>query len=87
MRFTLWQLYNMNDSKPFIRVTGIDDEIGLQWDKCNLEGLPPKRTGISMTDNGKISTVPHEELPKTFYATNGGKYFVEHIHTIWGDNR
>ena len=84
MRFTLWQLYKMNESKPFVRVTGIDDEIELQWDYCDLEGLPPKRTGITMTDNGKISTVPHEELPKTFFAIRGGEYFIEHIHTVMG---
>ena len=74
----------MNESKPYVKVTGIDDVIELQWDYCDLEGLPPKRTGITMTDNGKISTVPHEELPKTFYAMNGGEYFIEHIHTVMG---
>ena len=84
MVFTLWQLYKMNENKPFVRVTGIDDEIELQWDYCDLEGLPPKRTGISMTNNGKISTVPHEELPKTFCATRGGEYIIEHIHTVMG---
>ena len=46
MRFTLWRLYKMNESKPFVRVTGIDDDIELQWDYCDLEGLPPKRTGF-----------------------------------------
>jgi hypothetical protein len=87
MRFSLWKLYTMNESKPFVRVTGIDDEIKLQWDYCDLEGLPPKRTGITYTDNGRISTVPHEELPKTFFATCGGEYFIEHIHTVWGGSR
>ena len=84
MRFTLGQLYKMNESKPYVKVTGIDDEIGLQWDYCDMEGLPPRRTGITMTDNGKVSIVPYEELPKTFYATNGGEYFIEHIHTLMG---
>ena len=84
MRFSLWQLYNMNESKPYVMVTGIDDEIELQWDYCDMEGLPPKRTGITMTDNGKISIVPYEELPKTFYAKSGGEYFIEHIHAVMG---
>ena len=84
MRFSLWQLYNMNESKPYVRVTGIDEEIELQWDYCNMEGLPPKRTGITMTDNGKISIVPYEELPKTFFAIRGGEYIIKHIHTVWG---
>ena len=83
MVFTLWQLYKMNESKPFVKVTGIDDELELQWDYCDLEGLPPKRTGITIHDMGKISTVPHEELPKTFCATRGGEYIIEHIHTVW----
>ena len=38
-----------------------------------------------MTDHGKVSIVPYEELPKTFYATNGGEYFIEHIHTLMGN--
>ena len=84
MRFSLWQLYNMNESKPYVMVTGIDEEIKLQWDYCDLEGLPPKRTGITMTDNGKISMVPHEDLPKTFFGMRGGEYFIEHIHTVRG---
>ena len=84
MVFTLWILYKMNENKPFVRVTGIDDDIELQWDYCDMEGLPPKRTGMSFHNNGKISTVPHEELPKTFFATRGGEYFIEHIHTVMG---
>jgi len=84
MRFTLWQLYKMNKSKPYVKVTGIDDEMELQWDYCDMEGLPPKRTGMSFHNNGKVSTVPYEELPKTFYAKSGGKYFIEHIHAVMG---
>ena len=84
MRFTLWQLYKMNKSKPYVEVTGIDDEMELQWDYCDMEGLPPKRTGTTMTDHGRISTVPYEELPKIFYAKSGGKYFIEHIHAVMG---
>ena len=55
MRFTLGQLYKMNESKPYVRVTGIDDEIELQWDYCDLEGMPPKVTGASMHDMGTVS--------------------------------
>ena len=82
MRFTLWQLYKMNKSKPYVEVTGIGVE--LQWDYCDMEGLPPRRTGTTMTDHGKVSTVPYEELPKIFYAKSGGKYFIEHIHAVMG---
>ena len=85
MKFTLSQLYSNNKSKPFVRVTGIDGD--LQWDKCDLEGMPPKKTGMSYHNMGKTSIVPHEELPKTFIAMNGGKYFIGNIHSVWGDSR
>ena len=85
MRFTLSQLYTNNKSKPFVRVANVDDD--LQWDECDLEGMPPKVTGTSMHDMGKTSIVPYEELPKTFKATNNNEYLIKHIHTTWGDNR
>ena len=81
MKFTLSQLYTNNESKPFVRVTGIDGD--LQWDECNLEGMPPQITGMSFHNMGKTSIVPHEELPKTFDAMNGGEYFIENINTVW----
>ena len=82
MRFTLSQLYSNNKSKPFIRVVDIDSD--LQWNECNLEGMPPKKIGMSYHDMGKASIVPHEELPKTFKAKDGNEYLIEDIHTVWG---
>ena len=61
MKFTLSQLYSNNKSKPFIRVVDFDGD--LQWDDCDLEGMPAKVIGASYHDMGKTSTVPHEELP------------------------
>ena len=81
MKFTLSQLYTNNESKPFVRIMGIDGD--LQWDECNLEGMPPQITGMSFHNMGKTSIMPHEELPKTFNAINGGEYFIENIHTVW----
>ena len=81
MKYTLSQLYSNNKTKPFIRVVDIDSDI--QWDECNLEGMPDKITGTSFHNMGKTSIVPHEELPKTFNAMNGGEYFIENIHTVW----
>ena len=81
MKFTLSQLYSNNKNKPFVRVTDIDGD--LQWDECDLEGMPPQITGISFHNMGKTSIVPYEELPKTFNAMNGGEYFIENIHTVW----
>jgi len=80
MRFPLIQLYVMNRSKPIVEVNGIDGE--LQWDYCDLEGLPPEREGVSMVNHGKIPSGQYDNLPKTFYATNGAKYFIEHICSL-----
>tara|TARA_R100001377_G_scaffold32182_1_gene17574 strand:+ start:268 stop:516 length:249 start_codon:yes stop_codon:yes gene_type:complete len=81
MKFTLSQLYTNNDRKPFIKVGG--DDIDLQWDNCNLEGMPAKITGASFHNNGKTSIVPHEELPKKFKAIDGNEYFIEDIQMAW----
>ena len=85
MKFTLSQLYTNNEYKPFIKVVDVDKD--LQWDECNLEDMPDKRTGISFHDMGKTSTVPSEELPKTFKTIDGNEYHIEDIHTIWGGSK
>ena len=82
MNFPLDTLYQLNRGKPFVEVEGIDGE--LQWDECDLEGMPPKVTGASYHDMGKTSIVPHEELPKTFKAMDDNEYLIEDIHTMWG---
>ena len=80
MIFPLVQLYVMNRSKPIV---GIGDE-QVQWDYCDLEGLPPEREPgtISMVNHGKIPSGQYDNLPKTFTATNGAEYFIEHIHSL-----
>ena len=80
MNFPLIQLYSMNRSKPIVEVDGIDGE--LQWDYCDLEGLPPERIDVTMTNMGKLPKGQYDNLPKTFYATNGGEYFIENIITL-----
>ena len=70
----------MNRSKPLVEVEGIDG--WLQWDTCDLEGLPPERLPGSMTDMGKIPKGQYDNLPKVFTATNGGRYFIQNIHTL-----
>ena len=50
MNFPLIQLHSMNRSKPIIEVDGIDGE--LQWDYCDLEGLPPERVGTRAGGHG-----------------------------------
>ena len=82
MKFPLIQLHSMNRSKPIVEVEGIDGE--LQWDYCDLEGLPDEIVPDTktMTHMGKIPKGQYDNLPKTFYATNGGEYIVNNIHTL-----
>ena len=85
MKYTLSQLYTNNKTKPFVNVTDIDTDI--QWDKCNLEGMPDRVTGTSYHNMGKTSKVPYDELPKTFLAIDGTEYLIEDIHSIWGGSK
>ena len=85
MKYTLSQLYTNNKTKPFVNVTDIDTDI--QWDKCNLEGMPDRVTGTSYHNMGKTSKVPYDELPKTFLAIDGTEYLIEDIHSMWGGSK
>ena len=82
MKFPLINLYVFNRVKPTVQVEGI--QCILQWDYCDLEGLPPERIGTRegmprMTDKGKPAPNQYENLPKTFFATTGGEYLIENI--------
>jgi hypothetical protein len=66
-----------NRTKPIIEVEGIDGV--LQWDECDLTGLPPERIETSFTSQGKIPKGQWDNLPKTFKATNGGLYIIKYI--------
>ena len=80
MRFPLIQLYELNNTKPLVEVSGVEGE--LQWDYCNLEGLPPRREKGSMTDHGAIPRGQYENLPATFVDMKGNEYKIEDIHTL-----
>ena len=82
MTFPLSQLYRLNYSKPLVQVGDTDEYI--QWDYCDLEGLPPERLPGSMTDMGKIPKGQYDNLPEMFTATNGKEYKIEDIHTLKG---
>ena len=82
MKFTLSQLYTNNVRKPFVKVTGVDED--LQWNECDLTGIPSKRTGTSFHNMGKTSVVPYEKLPKTFKTIDGDEYRIEDIEVTWG---
>ena len=80
MNFPLIQLYSMNRSKPIVEVDGIDGT--LQWDYCDLEGLPPEVVGKTVHDMGKLPKGQYDNLPEKFTATNGKEYNIEDIHSL-----
>ena len=86
MNFPLGQLHRLNYSKPLVQVDDTDEWV--QWDTCDLEGLPPERIGThgggkpTMTDMGKLPKGQWDNLPKTFTATNGAQYFIEYINLL-----
>ena len=80
MNFPLGQLYRLNYSKPLVQVDDTDEYI--QWDYCDLEGLPPEREKGSMTDMGKIPKGQWDNLPEKFIATDGKEYKIADIHTL-----
>ena len=80
MRFPLLQLYVMNRSKPIVGI----DITEVQWDYCDLEGLPPEREAgtVSMVNHGKIPKGQYEDLPEVFVDTDGNEHRIEDIHTM-----
>ena len=82
MNFPLDTLYQLNRGKPVVEVEGIDGN--LQWDECDLTGLPPERIEVSFTSQGKIPKGQWDNLPKTFKDTNGCEFFIEDITVMRG---
>ena len=87
MRFPLHQLYTFNRSKPLVQVDDTGEYV--QWDTCDLEGLPPERIGThggkpNMTDMGKLPKGQYDNLPETFTAMDGKEYKIEDIHMLRG---
>ena len=82
MKIHLSQLHSTNKSKPIVEVVGVEEQ--LQWDYCDLEGLPDEIVPgtKTMTHMGKIPKGQYENLPKTFYATTGGQYIIGSIYTL-----
>ena len=82
MRFPLGQLYELNRTKPLVQVDDTDEYI--QWDTCDLEGLPGEVVPgtKTMTHMGVIPKGQYDNLPEKFTATNGKEYNIEDIHTL-----
>ena len=80
MRFPLEQLSRMEYNKPFVQVDDTDDWI--QWDSCDLKGLPTERIGKTVNDMGKIPKGQWDNLPEKFIATNGKEYNIKDIHSL-----
>ena len=89
MKFPLSQLYTFNRTKPLVQVDDTGEYV--QWDTCDLEGLPPERIGThggkpNMTDMGKLPKGQYDNLPEMFTATDGKEYKIEDIYTLRGSN-
>ena len=80
MRFPLIQLYELNNTKPLVEVSGVEGE--LQWDYCDLEGLPPEREKGSMNDHGAVPKGQYNDLPETFVDMKGNDQRIEDIYTL-----
>ena len=89
MKFPLSQLYTFNRTKPLVQVDDTGEYV--QWDTCDLEGLPPERIGThggkpNMTDMGKLPKGQYDNLPETFTGMDGKEYKIEDIYTLRGSN-
>ena len=82
MRFHLAQLYKLNKSKPVVEVVGVEEK--LQWDYCDLEGLPGEIVPgtKTMTHMGVIPKGQWDNLPETFITKDGKEYKIADIHTL-----
>ena len=80
MKIHLYQLHQFQTSRPLVQVD--DTEEWIQWDYCDLEGLPPMRLPGSMTDMGKIPKGQWDNLPEKFTATDGKEYKIDDIWSI-----
>ncbi len=80
MKFKLFQLYRMNESKPIVGVGDIE----VQWDSCDLSDCPPEREPgtVNMVSHGKLSPCAYEDLPTTFTDTKGDEYLIIDIHSL-----
>ena len=82
MNFPLIQLYTLNRTKPVVEVEGIDGN--LQWDYCDLEGLPGEIVPGTKTMHhmGVIPKGQWDNLPEKFTATDGKEYKIDDISSI-----
>ena len=77
MKFPVLQLDSMNHRKPFVQLGDMDEWI--QWDTCDLEGLPTEMVGVSMTSHGKIPKGQWDNLPEVFTSVEGHEYTIKDI--------
>jgi hypothetical protein len=86
MKFPLAQLHSTNKSKPMVEVVGVEGE--LQWDYCDLEGLPGEIVPGTKTMHhmGVIPKGQWDNLPEKFTATDGKEYKIDDISSIRSSN-
>jgi hypothetical protein len=64
----------MEHSKPLVQIDDSDEWI--QWDSCDLEGLPPESVGTrggkpTIHDMGKPAPGQYDNLPEKFTTIDG----------------
>ena len=86
MKIHLSQLHSTNKSKPIVEVVGVEEE--LQWDYCDLKGLPGEIVPgtKTMTHMGVIPKKQWDNLPEKFTAIDGKEYKIDDIHTLIPSN-
>jgi|TARA_B110001454_G_scaffold185797_1_gene182193 hypothetical protein len=80
MKIHLYQLHKFQTSKPLVQMG--KSVKWIQWDYCDLEGLPPERLPGSMHDMGKIPKGQWDNLPEKFTATNNKEYKIDDISSL-----
>ena len=80
MKIHLFQLHQFQISKPLVQLDGTEEWI--QWDYCDLEGLPPERLPGSMHDMGKIPKGQWDNLPEKFTTIDGKEYKIDDISSL-----
>ena len=80
MKIHLFQLHQFQISRPLVQLDGTEEWI--QWDYCDLEGLPPERLPGTMNHMGVIPKGQYDNLPETFTATDGEEYKIEDISSM-----
>ena len=82
MKIHLFQLHQFQTSRPLVQFD--DTEEWIQWDYCDLEGLPGEIVlgTKTMHHMGVIPKGQWDNLPEKFTATDGKEYKIDDISSL-----